>query len=134
MELKHHKRSNTRTEEKVEEESEAKPDEKLKHDIDDILDEIDEVLEENAEKMIREYVQKGGQASDTEGWRILGSFRSWLRKVRNVEVTIQRLGTIISTVITNIPMSGKPVRPVGLRVGSKLVGGFAHMPVLKQMI
>ncbi len=31
--------------------------------VEDLLDEIDEVLEENAEVFVREYIQKGGQAS-----------------------------------------------------------------------
>lgn len=35
--------------------------EKLDADVDAILDEIDEVLETNAEKFVRDYVQKGGE-------------------------------------------------------------------------
>ena len=35
--------------------------EELTEKIDDLLDEIDTVLEENAEELVKNYVQKGGQ-------------------------------------------------------------------------
>ena len=35
--------------------------EELTERIDDLLDEIDSVLEENAEEVVKNYVQKGGQ-------------------------------------------------------------------------
>jgi len=34
---------------------------KLKAEIHDLLDEIDEVLENNAEELVRNYLQKGGE-------------------------------------------------------------------------
>jgi len=34
---------------------------KLKEDIDKLVDEIDDVLEKNAEEIVKNYVQKGGQ-------------------------------------------------------------------------
>lgn len=35
--------------------------EKLKSDLDSIIDEIEEVLCDNAEEMVKDYVQKGGE-------------------------------------------------------------------------
>lgn len=35
--------------------------EEIKGDLDDIMDEIEDVLEENAEQLVKDYVQKGGQ-------------------------------------------------------------------------
>ena len=36
-------------------------DEKLKADLDSLIDEIDEELTQNAEAMVRDFVQKGGE-------------------------------------------------------------------------
>ncbi len=54
---------NTRTE-VIDEDKRTRAEKKaeaLKAEMDDILDAIDDVLEENAEEMVKNYVQKGGQ-------------------------------------------------------------------------
>lgn len=38
---------------------------KLKEDIDKLVDEIDDVLEKNAEEFVKNYVQKGGEESES---------------------------------------------------------------------
>lgn len=63
----------TKTEEKVEETPKTDSKEDLKAEMDEILDEIDGVLEENAETFVKNYVQRGGQAtwvgSIMEAWK-----------------------------------------------------------------
>lgn len=57
------KRRETRTEPGAPAAAESHPDkaEKLKADLDSLIDEIDEMLEDNAEEMVKEFVQKGGE-------------------------------------------------------------------------
>lgn len=58
-------RVNKRREEKQAESLPTKQEEAkgqdLKEQLDDLLDEIDGVLEQNAERFVRDYVQKGGE-------------------------------------------------------------------------
>lgn len=57
----------TETDESVE--ATEQRNEKLSDDIDAILEDIDDVLEENAEVFVRQYIQKGGEASELKRGR-----------------------------------------------------------------